>query len=403
MTTVPPTSVSEPTRSMPPVIFLGALAALGPLAVSIHTQSIPEIARSFATPYGMALNTISAFLLAFAIAQLVVGPLSDRFGRKPVLYGGLILFGLASAGAAMADSIEMLILARVFQAAGGCATLITPRAVIQDTHRGIEAARIMALVAMLQSVAPAIGPVIGGGVDSQFGWRAIFWFLAILTGFLLLGTGIWMRETRPLVGGVPDRWSTIFLRYAGLFRSRLYLGYTVVFTFGTTGFFGYLAVGPALLIEQQGVSPFVFSLTLMVIATQFVTGNFTASRVVRHLGINRTLLIGVLGVTGAPVLLLILSDMQGIAPLVVPVVIFAFFNGFIFPNAMAGAVGVDPRVAGSAASFLGFAQLGTGAVISFGLSSLGTASPVPLALTLIGLGIMAGLGLLLVRSATPPA
>ena len=110
-----------------------------------------------------------------------------------------------------------------------------------------------------------------------------------------------------------------------------------------------------------------------------------------------------LGVTGAPVLLLILSDMQGIAPLVVPVVIFAFFNGFIFPNAMAGAVGVDPRVAGSAASFLGFAQLGTGAVISFGLSSLGTASPVPLALTLIGLGIMAGLGLLLVRLATPPA
>ncbi len=388
-----------PKPKIPPIAFLGVLAAISPLSLSIPVQSIPDIAATLSTPYGAAQLVVSAFLFSFAVSQLLVGPLSDRLGRRPVLYGGLLIYGLASVGAAFAPNIEWLITARVLQGAGGCAALVTSRAVVQDTHSGIEAARMMAFVAMLQSVAPAIGPILGGGIDSLLGWRWIFGFLAIFAGLLALGTSLWLNETRPTVGGHGVTWGTIFVRYARLLRSRLYLGYTMTFTFGTIGFFGFLAVGPALLIEGQGFTPFDFSLALMAIATQFVTGAWISSRLVRKLGMDRTLWIAMVGVTVPSVALLFVHDSSSIVVLVAPFVVYAFFNGFIFPNALAGATGVDPRIAGSAASFLGFAQLGTGSILAFVLSNLDTGDALYLALFLVALGVLATCGMLLVRTA----
>lgn len=384
---------------LPPIAFLGLLAAISPLSLGIPAQSIPDIAGTFGASYGTTQLIISAFLLSFAVSQLVVGPLSDRFGRKPVLYGGLLIYGMASIGAAFANSIELLILARVLQGAGGCAALVTPRAVVQDTYSGLDAARMMAFVAMLQSVAPAVGPVIGGAIDTYFGWRWIFGFLAILAGAMALGANLWLRETRPLHGGQPDSWTTIFMRYARLLNSRLYIGYTLAFAFGTTGFFGFLAVGPALLIEGQGLSPFGFSLSLMVIATQFVVGAYVSSRLVGRLGLDRTLWVATIGITLPALPLLIFVDSPSVLTIIVPFVVFAFFNGFIFPNALAGATSVDPRIAGSAASFLGFTQLGLGSVIVFGLSNMDTSSTLPLGYCLLVLGILTALGMFLVRSA----
>ncbi|MDA0786161.1 MAG: multidrug effflux MFS transporter [Proteobacteria bacterium] len=395
-------SPPSPDGRVPPIFFLGFLAAIGPLALSIHVQSIPAISAAFGTPYAQAQLTVSAFLLSFATSQLIVGPLSDRFGRKPVLYGGLLLFGLASAGAAMANSIELLIVARVLQGAGGCATLVVPRAVVQDTHRGVEAARVMAFVAMLQSTAPSIAPVLGGGIDALIDWRGIFWFLTILSALAALGANYWLRETRPLTGGQPDGWGTIFLRYASLFRSRLYIGYTVAFTFGTSGFFGFLAVGPALLIETRGLDPIWFSVCLTLVTTQFVLGNYTASRLVRRFGIDRVLIAGVIGEIVAGLILFGLSGEVAIAAVVGPVMLYSYFNGYIFANGIAGATGIDPRVAGSAASFLGFAQLGTGAVIAFVMSRLPLDTILPYATTLILVSILAGAGMMLVRTAQRP-
>jgi len=384
---------------LPPIAFLGLLAAISPLSLGIPAQSIPDIADTFGATYGTTQLIISAFLLSFAVSQIVVGPLSDRFGRKPVLYGGLLIYGMASVGAAFANSIELLILARVLQGAGGCAALVTPRAVVQDTYKGLEAARMMAFVAMLQSVAPAVGPVIGGAIDTYFGWRWIFGFLAILAGAMALGANLWLRETRPLHGGQPDSWTTIFMRYARLLNSRLYIGYTLAFAFGTTGFFGFLAVGPALLIEGRGLSPFGFSLSLMVIATQFVVGAYVSSRLVGRLGLDRTLWVATIGITLPALPLLVFVDSPSVLTIIAPFVVFAFFNGFIFPNALAGATSVDPRIAGSAASFLGFTQLGLGSIIVFGLSNMDTSTTLPLGYCLLGLGILTGFGMWLVRTA----
>ncbi|MDH3738277.1 MAG: MFS transporter, partial [Alphaproteobacteria bacterium] len=130
------TSATAQPTGRPSIVLLGALAAAGPLALSIHVQSVPAIARDLGTSYTSAQLTVSLFLLTFASAQLFIGPLSDKIGRRPVIFSGLILLGVASIGATFAPSIELLIVARILQALGGCATLVVPRAIVQDLYTG---------------------------------------------------------------------------------------------------------------------------------------------------------------------------------------------------------------------------------------------------------------------------
>ena len=366
------------------------------MALSIHVQSVPAIARDLNASYTSAQLTVSLFLLTFASAQLFIGPLSDKIGRRPVILGGVVLMGVATLGATVAPSIELLIAARILQAFGACATLVVPRAVVQDIYSGAEAARIMAVVAMIQSIAPLTAPIIGGVLDALLGWRAIFGFLAIVAGTL----GVWsvfaLTETRPLeADGRSAPWRDIFARYGRLLSSRVYVGYTLAFAAGTSGFFGFLAVGPALIIGGYGFAPIVFSVLLMLITIQFPAGNFMASRMATRMGIDRTLLWGAAIGIAAAIALLVLSPVLSLWAVMVPMVVYAFSNGILFPNAMAGAAGVDRRIAGTAASFAGFSQLGIGAVVAFVISTLPTATILPYAITLVFLAVaaLAGVGL----------
>ena len=261
------------------------------MALTIHVQSVPAVARDLGSSYTSAQLTVSLFLLTFASAQLFIGPLSDKIGRRPVIFGGLILMGIASIGATVAPSIEMLIAARILQALGGCAALVVPRAVVQDMYSGAEAARMMALVAMIQSTAPMLAPIIGGLLDTLLGWRSIFGFLAVVSGILGVWSVLALTETRPLeTDGSSVRWREIFARYGRLLSSRVYIGYTLAFAAGTSGFFGFLAVGPALVIGKMGLAPLMFSILLMLITVQFPVGNYVASRLTTRIGIDRTLI-----------------------------------------------------------------------------------------------------------------
>ena len=366
------------------------------MALTIHVQSVPAIARDLNASYTSAQLTVSLFLLTFATAQLFIGPLSDKIGRRPVILAGIVLMGIATLGATFAPSIELLIAARIVQAFGACATLVVPRAVVQDIYTGAEAARMMAAVAMIQSIAPLTAPIIGGVLDALFGWRAIFGFLAIVAGTL----GVWsvfaLTETRPLeADGNAVSWRDIFARYGRLLTSRVYVGYALAFAAGTSGFFGFLAVGPALFIGKLGIAPLVFSLLLALITLQFPAGNFVASRMATRVGIDRTLLWGAgIGVVAA-IALLLLSPVLAVWAIMAPLVVYGFSNGILFPNAMAGAAGVDRRIAGTAASFAGFGQLGIGAVVAFTISTLPTGTLLPYAITLVLLAVaaLAGVGL----------
>jgi DHA1 family bicyclomycin/chloramphenicol resistance-like MFS transporter len=388
----------------PSVFLLGLLATSSPLSLSMHVPTIPKIAAALDTDYATVQLTVSLYLLCFAVAQLFVGPLSDRLGRRPVLFGGLSLYIVAGIVAAFAPTIEVLIVARLFQACGGCAAIVVPRAVVQDTHHGADAARVMAFVAMLQSTAPSAAPVIGGALDALIGWRATFGFLAMYGAVLMSVAAFRLQETRPLgADGRVATWGEIFSRYGRLLRSRRYIGYTIAFAFGTSGFFGFLAVGPGYLIDELGLTIFQFSLALMSVTVQFVIGSFVASRLVIRFGIDRTLAIGatVQIAAATALLLLALTPTRSVAALLVPMWFYAFSNGFIFPNAMAGATGVDRRIAGAAASFLGFVQLGIGSMLAGSIGSLPPTSAIPLGVALMIFALMSAFGMVLVRLSPP--
>ena len=349
--------------------MLGLTAAISPLGMSIHVQSIPAIASELDTSYSAAQLTVSLFLFTYAFAQLFVGPLSDRLGRRPVLFGGLAVFALGAILAVFAPTIEIMIAARMLQAAGGCASLVTPRAVIRDRLSGVEAARILALVSMIQASAPIFSPIIGGGIDALFGWHAIFWFLAIYA----VGIGIinWMRlpESRPTEGGMVASWSTILSRYRALLGNRLYLAYTAVFSLGTTGYFGFLASGPAVLIDDMGLTPWQFSIILGTISIQFALSGYLASRLVMRLGIDRLLLIAALLQVTAAVAFWMVTWAPTAVGITVTMCMFTFSNGLLFANSLAGATAIDPRIAGSASSMLGSLQFGVGGVVAMTVAS----------------------------------
>jgi DHA1 family bicyclomycin/chloramphenicol resistance-like MFS transporter len=257
---------------------------------------------------------------------------------------------------------------------------------------------MMAVVAMLQSTAPSAAPIIGGGLDALFGWRAIFGFLAMYGAVLMTLAAFRLQETRPLgADGRIATWREIFSRYGRLLRARRYIGYTIAFAFGTSGFFGFLAMGPGFLIGELGLTTFEFSLALMSVTVQFVIGSFSSSRLVARFGIDRTLAIGAAIQIGSAVALLGLAPLRTGAALIVPMWFYAFSNGFIFPNAMAGATGVDRRIAGAAASFLGFVQLGIGALLAGAIGSLPPDSALPLGVALMIFATAAAAGMAMVR------
>ena len=354
----------------PFITMLGLMAAISPLGMSIHVQSIPAIASDLEASYSSAQLTVSLFLFTFAFAQIFVGPLSDRLGRRPVLFGGLAVFAAGGILAAFAPTIEIMIAARMLQAAGGCASLVTPRAVIRDRLSGIEAARILALVSMLQASAPIFAPIVGGVIDAVFGWHAIFAFLALYA--LGIGVMAWLRlpESRALEGGLVASWSTILSRYRALLRNRLYLAYTGVFSLGTTGYFGFLASGPSVLIGDMGLAPWQFSVILGTISIQFALSGYIASRLVVRLGIDRLLLTAALLQLAAVIAFWIVVQTPTAIGITITMCMFTFSNGLLFANSLAGATAVDPRIAGSASSMLGSLQFGVGGVVAIAVANL---------------------------------
>ena len=369
------------------IVMLGLLAAIAPLSVSIHIQSIPAIATDLGAAYSTAQLTVSLFLFTFAFVQLFVGPLSDRLGRRPVLFGGLVVFGIASLVASVAPTIEIMIAARMLQAAGGCAALVTPRAVVRDRLSGVEAARILALVSMLQSSAPIVSPIIGGAIDIVLGWSAIMAFLAVYA----LGVGLfaWFRlpESRPIEDGSVASLATILSRYRALLGNRRYLAYAAVFSLGTTGYFGFLASGPAVLIGDMGLAPWQFSIMLGTISIQFLVSGYVASRLVVRIGIDRVLLAGALLQVVAVAGFWMAVQTPTAVGVTLTMCVFAFSNGLVFANSLAGATAVDPRIAGSASSMLGSLQFFVGGFVAIAVANLPMVNFGPFPMILMGLAV----------------
>jgi DHA1 family bicyclomycin/chloramphenicol resistance-like MFS transporter len=364
-----------------------AVTALGPVTMSMYAPSMPAIARAFGASDGAVQLTLSLYLAGFAVAQLVYGPLSDRFGRRNVLLVGLAVYLAGTIACALAPSIGMLVAARVVQAMGACAGPALGRAMVRDVYPRDQAAQVLALVGMALAVAPAIAPALGGYLQVWYDWHAIFVVLGAFGLALLVFMAARLPETNPAPD--PDALQPARIReaYAQLIGSRTYVGYMAVGAIALGGLFTFYATSPFSFIDKIGLTPDQYGWTNMGTVGGFLLGSVAANRIVIRLGIDRMIaLSGAVSGTGAALMILFGAlGWASVATVIGPMALWTLGLGMALPTSMAGAMAPFPRIAGSASALMGFMQMGSGMAGSMTLSALPGATALALGLALLAL------------------
>jgi MFS transporter, DHA1 family, multidrug resistance protein len=373
----------------PPMWLLIGISSAGPFALNVFVPSLPRLAEHFATDYGTAQLALTYFLLGVAAGQLVYGPLSDRYGRRPVLLAGLSLGVLGSLLCLFAPTIDWLLAGRVAQAFGACSGLVLARAIVRDLYGRDEAASALGYVTMGMALMPMVAPTIGGLIDQTYGWRTSF--VAILAFLGAVTLAAWWRgvETnasrgRELAfGGLARGWTA-------LLRSRAFMGYTLSMTCNTIIFFGFLASAPYLMVTVLDRPPAEYGYWFAFSAGAYVLGNYATARWSKTIGLDRMARIGnLLGLAPAAFgLLWALSFELHPIGFFLPVMLMGFTHGFAQPNLIAGAVSVNPSLAGSASGLLGFVQMTLGALATYimGHAQDGTMLPLAILIAACALG-----------------
>lgn len=349
----------------PPILALVAISAMSPFAINSVVPSMPAIEVVFSASYARVQLILSLFLAAIALAQIVIGPLSDRFGRRPVLLVGFVVFSAASVASPFAPSIEALIAIRIVQGATGCVGIVLGRAIVRDLYERRQAASMLGYVTMGLAVAPMVAPSIGGQLQEYFGWTAIFWFMAGLGLVCLLVTWRWVPETNHHRSSHLS-FGTMFSDFARLLRSFDFLLFTASSSLTTGVFFAFLGGAPYVSERMLHLSPGTYGLWFGVAPVGYAVGNFVTARFTERFGVPRMILAGsVIGFIAASLPgVLFVTGHGGAQALFLPMMLIGFSNGLSLPTAIAGAVSVEPEIAGAAAGLSGASQIGMGAVLS---------------------------------------
>lgn len=377
-------------RAAPESVFTTAvvvgLVAMMAISTDLYLPSLPAIARDLGVGVADTQLTLSAFLVGIAFGQLAMGPMSDRFGRRPVLIGGTLLYTLASIGCALATSIDALVTLRVFQALGACAGVVVGRAVVRDVHHGPRLARTLALVASAMSIMPAVGPILGGFVEAAAGWRWNFALLALFGGALCTAVVLRLPETNARRDPEALRARRIATNFVGFLTTRSYMRYALATAFGYCALFSFISGSSFVFIDVLGLRPQTYGFVFAAAVFGYFLGTRGAAMLVPRLGLDGTLgwsgivmsLGGIGGLVVAAVHVLAPSDAT--APLLTfTAAVFATGFGICIPSAQAGSIGPYPEKAGAASAVLGFLQTAMAAVVGAAVGHVHDGTPIPMA------------------------
>jgi DHA1 family bicyclomycin/chloramphenicol resistance-like MFS transporter len=368
--------------------LLAALSAIGPLTTDMYLPSLPDIARALGAPTAQVQLTISAYLFGFAVGQILYGPVSDRHGRKPVLLAAVGLYCAASLACALSTSIEMLIAARALQALGGSGGIVLARAIVRDLYSGVRAGRELSLIGSVMALAPVLAPIIGGALQTGFGWRSVF-FTLVAAG--LFGAGVvWMLLPETLGRRAePLSISSMLKSYVLVARNPAYLAYLGLASTSYAGLFAWISGASFVLQNLYGLTPFSFGIAFALGSVGYMTGATLAARMVVKIGLDRTIGFGgcACAAGGLGMVAAVAFGLTSAASLVLPVAVYLAGLGMVLPQSIAGAMTPFPERAGAASALLGFVQQSIAALCGAAVGALLGANAWPLAAAVAIMGI----------------
>ena len=386
------------TLSKPAPLWLLALITLsGTLAMHIFVPALPSAAEALGATNHAAQMTLSIYIAGLAVGQLIYGPVSDRYGRRPVLLAGMSVYAVASLAAFFAPNIDMLIAARLFQALGGCSGLVLGRALVRDGASGAEAARKLSLMNLMTMAGPGLSPLIGSLLAETTGWRSIFVALTVL-GLVNLAFIHAMLRDRP--AGDSQNARQVMGNYLALLRSPAFLGYTIGGGCATTALYAYIGAAPFIFVNQLHRPSYEVGVYLAINVVGVWFGSLAASRAVLRMPTTRLMTLGNLisCLAAALFMAVALAGRLNVALAVVPMMVFSFGAGLASPAALTEALGVNPQAAGSASGLYGSAQMAIGAACT-ALGGLGGNPMLAASSVLLGAGVLAQLSFWLANRA----
>jgi DHA1 family bicyclomycin/chloramphenicol resistance-like MFS transporter len=347
-------------------LLLAMLTALGPLSMDMYLPSLPDIAHVLGAPVARTQLTISSYLIGFAVGQMIYGPLSDRYGRRPVLLAAVALYLASTLACAAAQSVDLLIAARLLQGISGSGAIVLARAIVRDVYSGVQAARELSLMGSISATAPIVAPMIGGVLQAGFGWRANFICMSVGGLIALLVAARLLPETlRPNNRAGSLSFFSMARGYGTVARHGGFLVYLGIITTTYAGLFAWVSGASVVLQGVYGLSAVTFGFTFALGAAGYMLGAMIATRLVVRLGLDRTIGVGVVVIAagGLSLALAVATGVPGLW-LVAAMALYLAGVGLAMPQAMAGALTPFPDRAGTAASLMGLVQQAVAAIIA---------------------------------------
>ncbi|MGL5335261.1 MAG: Bcr/CflA family multidrug efflux MFS transporter [Enterovibrio sp.] len=371
------------------ILLLGAISALTPLAIDMYLPAMPDIARDLASSAGDVQKTLAAYTAGFAIGQIVYGPISDSYGRRPVLLFGTCFFLCFSVACALATDISILTIVRVLQGFCGAAAAVVTQALVRDMFNKEEYARMMSFVTLVMTIAPLAAPMLGGYFAVWFGWRSIFWFLTLFSTIVIICIWRAIPETLAQSRRAPLRIGYVLRNCLRILGNRSSLGYMLTSSFSFAGMFSFLTAGSFVYIDFYGISTqtfgFFFGLNIfcLILLTSF------NSRFVMRLGSERMLQIGLI-IQSIAALCMVVGQLLGLGlwGLVPSMMLFVGTMVLIASNATACVLSKYPDFAGTASSLAGTLRFGTGTVVGALLSQVHSPTPWAMVISIASCGFI---------------
>ncbi|MDP3694169.1 multidrug effflux MFS transporter [Bradyrhizobium sp.] len=383
-----PGTETSPATSRTTLLLLVAMTGVAPISLYMLVPALPVLAASFGRDISIAQMTVSLFMVGIACSQIIMGPLSDRFGRRPVLLAGLGLMVVASAACVFAETLPQLIAARFFQALGGATGMVVSRAIIRDLYSRDRVGAMISLVIAVMMVAQMLSPLTGGLLEIAFGWRAIFYVMSAGSLMIAVAIAVALPETR------RDRIEPGGFRgdVGSLLTSRAFIGYVLCQVLASQIIFVFAAGGPYIVVTQMGRTSAEYGAWFAATGLAFLLGNLACARYAPRHRLENLIWFG-LALQFAGALLNLVWGVTGLnhAPawLFGTQMLVMFANAFVMSNSAAGAISIRPEAAGTASGAMGFLQMGLGALVSHFGAYLGGhfATPVPLNIAIVVLSV----------------